>query len=521
MHYITDQHPEHPGETWLCDMATGRAIRHLPNVTMWSFALTADGAPGPATLSTGVAAALIAAGDFEPFLSAAVGDMTPWEGTLAFVNQPTDDRRQLDSGGGSFRSFPIPLMAQMATSYGHDGAWIVGRVDSGVISDTEVTGAGVFDSGEWGMDAARLVDQQMLDRVSIDLGALEVETEVTETDDDGFPTAWIDHFTSWQIAAVTQVNVSAFAESRIHLTGPLASDGEVDGGDGAAEPVAAAATPARALAIPTAAPSEWFSIAEPAPGEQFALGGIGAEWLVEQDDAGALAMPLQIMDDGRVMGHIAYWGQCHVGFPGRCVTPPTGDGAYSRFHVGYHVTDEGESIATGVLTSGCDHAATSMRAPEALSHYAHNGVGWADVRVINGVYGPWACGVLRPDVTPEQIRVLRAGALSGDWRTVSGRLEMIATLAVNTPGFPIARESVTAAALAWFDEARARARTDESGEVVSLVAAGQVHRCFACEERKRSGEPSPRDLSRRMDRLERAMMPELLASAEAARQRIG
>lgn len=535
-HYITDQHPDHLGEVWLCNLTTGEPVRHLPGVQINTFALTASGESNPSGLTNDVARVLIAAGDFAEVLTADAATLTPWEGTIAFVDQPTDDSRQLDSGGGTFRTFPLPHMAQMATSWGHDGAMIVGRIDSAEIGNGEVTATGVYDTSEWAIDAARLCEQQMLDRVSIDLGAAEVETEILEYDEDGWPTDWLDHFTAWQIAGLTQVNISAFADARIRVSGPV--PGMPPEGDMVASAQAIVDRVNRASArsrlrngfsivaadtviIPTAAPAEWFAMAEPAPGEEFALGGIGAEWLIAQNRDGALAMPLAILDDGRVAGHIAFWGQCHVGFPGRCISPPEGN-TYARFHTGYHVADNGTSIATGTLTAGCDHAATNLRAPDATSHYAHNGVAWADVRITNGVYGPWACGVLRSDVTPEQIAVLRGGALSGDWRSVDGRLEMIATLAVNTAGFPIAREAITAAALEWFDVSTTRQRT-EDGEVFALVASNQVTRCVECAQRAAASltdEQRFARLEREVKALKSVVQPSLAAAADFYRERI-
>ena len=46
----------------------------------------------------------------------------------------------------------------------------------------------------------------------------------------------------------------------------------------------------------------------------------------------------------------------------------------------------------------------------------------------------------------DDLRVLRALTPSGDWRGVNGNLELVSILAVNTPGFPVAREAVAASA---------------------------------------------------------------------------
>jgi hypothetical protein len=57
-------------------------------------------------------------------------------------------------------------------------------------------------------------------------------------------------------------------------------------------------------------------------------------------------------------------------------------------------------------------------------------------------------------VTEEQVRALRASALSGDWRRHGTGLELMAALCVNVAGFPIPR-AVAA-----------------SGSPIALVAAG-------------------------------------------------
>ena len=54
-------------------------------------------------------------------------------------------------------------------------------------------------------------------------------------------------------------------------------------------------------------------------------------------------------------------------------------------------------------------------------------------------YGIWFAGALRPDATPEQVRKLRAASVSGDWRNMGSGLELVAALAVNQPGYPLAQ----------------------------------------------------------------------------------
>jgi hypothetical protein len=80
------------------------------------------------------------------------------------------------------------------------------------------------------------------------------------------------------------------------------------------------------------------------------------------------------------------------------------------------------------------------------------------VAVGEDAHGIWVAGALRPDVTADKVRALRASPLSGDWRRIGNNLELVAALAVNTPGFPIPRPSGLVA----------------SGHVQSLVASGMV-----------------------------------------------
>jgi hypothetical protein len=73
--------------------------------------------------------------------------------------------------------------------------------------------------------------------------------------------------------------------------------------------------------------------------------------------------------------------------------------------------------------------------------------------------------------------------LSGDWRDLGEGLELIGVLAVNQPGFPIAREALAASGLGdVLPVARTRGLTVGS-EPRALVAAGTVTRCAQCQQR--------------------------------------
>jgi hypothetical protein len=204
------------------------------------------------------------------------------------------------------------------------------------------------------------------------------------------------------------------------------------------------------------------------------------ELLVEQPDGG-LAVPFTLTADRRVFGHAARWGQCHVGYGDMCITAPASQTDYSFFHHGAVQCADGTSVATGPLTMGCDHAAAHLMTTPARDHYANSGLAFADVRATNGALGVWVSGVVRPGVTDDQLAALQGSSLSGDWRRerVKGSdvHEFIAALAVNVPGYPIAREA--ADALVELPSVAASAGMVD-GIQQSLVAAGIVTRCPNC-----------------------------------------
>ena len=173
--------------------------------------------------------------------------------------------------------------------------------------------------------------------------------------------------------------------------------------------------------------------------------------------------PIRIDDDGRIYGHLATWDVCHIASPageGVCVVAPHSAMGYARFHTGTTRTATGEIIDTGKITMGTGHAGPRSSGAAAAAHYDNTGAAVADVRAGEDAYGIWVAGALRPSVTPEQVRTLRASPLSGDWRRDESTrgLELRAALAVNVPGFPIPRPTGLVA----------------SGELYALTASGVV-----------------------------------------------
>jgi hypothetical protein len=166
-------------------------------------------------------------------------------------------------------------------------------------------------------------------------------------------------------------------------------------------------------------------------------------------------------ETGWIGGHIAAWtinGQpsCHIGYADRCITAPRSGTDYFYFHQKPTLTTEGV-INTGLLTMDTGHADLQLGAAPAVAHYDNTGTMCASVRAGEDQWGIWVSGVVLPGLTDDQTTRLSLARFSGDWRTINGQVELVAILAVNTPGFPVPAR-----------------RTTEGNTPYALVAAGAL-----------------------------------------------
>jgi 2'-5' RNA ligase len=180
-----------------------------------------------------------------------------------------------------------------------------------------------------------------------------------------------------------------------------------------------------------------------------------AEWFA--DPKLSLPTPITVTDEGRVYGHAAQWGSCHIGQEGVCVQPPREDD-HPYYRTGEVVCADGSRVAVGQITVGTGHAPLHLGAGPAAEHYDNTGAAVADVAVGNDQHGIWVAGAIRPGADPLKVYELQAaGQVSGDWRRIGGQLRLVGLLAVNVPGFPVPKM---------------RARV-ASGQPQALVAAGR------------------------------------------------
>lgn len=397
-----------------------------------------------------------------------------WEGVIGFEGEMTGDGRLIEPNALNWdeAELPIPLRAVFEDTGGHEQAYDVGRILSIKREGGNITASGDFDAGsEYGVEAARLVKAGVKRGVSMDLdnvtyeiriaaeiweeytGNAEAGTETDpETDEEGrvivyeeSPDSQIMVITDARIRATTLVSIPAFSSALIEF---VEDDDATDQGQDQDE--AAAAVVAEAAAVVEAAATEAPSlIASGIPVNP------PASWFTDPQLTEPTA--LRVGEDGHVYGHIALWDTCHTAFR-ECVSPPESAVDYAYFRTGSVLTDDGTEVSVGQITMDTLHAGQDLSATATLSHYEDTGRAAADVAVGSDEFGIWVAGALRPTMTDENIRALRASPISGDWRRIGGNLELVAALAVNVPGFPVPRPAALVA----------------SGNMMSLVASGML-----------------------------------------------
>jgi hypothetical protein len=187
--------------------------------------------------------------------------------------------------------------------------------------------------------------------------------------------------------------------------------------------------------------------------------------------------PFTVTADGRVFGHLWLWNKCHAGIGDQCVMAPRSATDYQYFHNGQVLTADGTLVKVGKITMGTGHANPGLRWIPAADHYDNTGTQAAIVRVVEDKWGGMAAGVPVSSLSEEDVQRLRASPISGDWRRINGTLELVAALAVNTPGFPIVAslngevQSITAAGVLLSDGSVANEYAETAPEMNDVEAA--------------------------------------------------
>jgi hypothetical protein len=385
-----------------------------------------------------------------------------WRGPLAVEGKVTGDGREFApdalSWPDAIQPGEVPLRWNKEDSHGgeaHTVAVNVGRIDRIWREGSLIMGEGVFNlKVPDGQTAYDMVKDGFLRGVSIDADSIadaDVEyvwPDALDTEDgeeaDLFEMLFAQPekiiFHGGRIRGATLCDIPAFTEAYIELTD---TEGAVVASAAPAPEDVGQWDPARrprkvdglvAHAAPEwKPPKSWFS-----------------------DPKLSVPTGITVDDDGRVYGHAAMWGSCHIGQADVCVQPPQED-SHPYYMTGEVLTDDGR-VSVGQITVGTGHAPLSYGAMPAAEHYDNTGSAVADVAVGNDAHGIWVAGSIRPGADPLLVHELRAsGQVSGDWRRIGASLRLVGLLAVNVPGFPVPK---------------LRARV-ASGQQEALIAAGR------------------------------------------------
>lgn len=396
---------------------------------------------------------------------------TAWRGPIVVEGKVTGDGREFSKGALTWQDPPIPLRWNKEDSHGgepHTTTVNVGKITRLWRDGDLIMGEGEFDlSTDDGRTAYNKVKGEYLKGISIDADSISdadiryvwPDTGAEDGEDVDIMELLFAQpekiiFDGGRIRAATLCDIPAFAEAYIEI---VDNEGAVVAG------------------------GKRYPELVPEPGERAvrridgltAGGPVDENWLPPtgwfKNPELSMATNIQVTDDGRVYGHAALWGSCHIGQTDVCVRPPEED-QHSYFMTGEVVTREGKRAAVGQITVGTGHAPLSMGAVPATEHYDNTGHAVADVAVGNDAHGIWVAGAIRPGADPNMVHALRAaGAVSGDWRRIGNKLRLVGLLAVNVPGFSIPKMQARVA----------------SGVQEALVAAGRPVTVHMISERER------------------------------------
>ena len=375
--------------------------------------------------------AITAAADSEEEETSSETFRTFTDCVIALLGMSTSDDRMIATDAElTYRSFPHPLMWMQQTGSGYGGhteAFTVGAIESARVEGDKVLGSGyLLNTTE--ADLAAVEIAHGVTGPSVDLA----QTQWKLTDEDGKEISeeeWWDLpidakvlqcITAAELIGTTLVAKPAFGDTSITLN----ADRET-----------------RDVAIVASAAEQFRPRVYPA--DMFAAPGLTEPTLPTMDP-----------ETGRFFGHLACFGACHRSVQSKCVMAPKSPTDYSQFHTSPAVRlDDGRSLPVGRLTVGSGHAPDSVNGRVAAAHYDTAGTCFALVRVYETEIGIEFSGVAHPQATPEQIEAGITAPLSGDWRDFGQGLDLVAALAVNTPG------------------SAARGREDSTGRPVALVAS--------------------------------------------------
>lgn len=432
----------------------------------------------------------------EPATDAPQGEMyrTFTDQPIALIGSPTDDRRLIaEDVDLSFREFPLPFMWCEKAVPGHGDAYTVGVLESARIEGEFLLGSGYLLNTEEA-DKAALQNAHGVSNPSVDLAA----TEYTYVDDDGNDIedseAFWDYIEENGKLPVTKITVAKLIGCTL---------------------------------VSTPAFDTRLSLNEDRESRDVALvAGMEPVYQPRTYDHRMFQAPsfdgptpLHIDADGRISGHLAVFGEIHRSVQGHQLVPRSPSN-YGQFHTSPPLRlDDGTSLPVGRLTVGIGHANTAWNPGPAMAHYDNADNCFALVRAGEDKWGVWVSGVAAPWATPEIVEKGLSAPLSGDWRDFGQGLDLVAALAVNTPGFAVRGRDDEygrqVALVASFAPVRRREQAMTAGDIAAAVSAGVTDAFRRAEQEKRDAALS----ATRKATLARA--EKLVGKPPTVRERIG
>lgn len=342
------------------------------------------------------------------------------DAVIGLVGKPTSDGRMLASAIDlSFRTFPLPLMWCKQSKEGHADSFTVGVIESAELRGEQIVASGYLlntpESDAAATELAHGVTSPSVDLASAEWSFTDINgNEIADVNSvsDAYMT-----FTKAELIGTTLVATAAFGDTKLAVNDTRET---------------------RSVALVAAAEFQ---------------PKVYDHRLFENPNLTGPTLPT-LGADGRIYGHLAVFGQCHRSVQTECVMVPRSPSEYAHFHTSPALRlDNGTRLPVGRLTVGTGHADPRLGAAPAAAHYDNTGACYALVRVGEDAHGVWFSGVAAPWATPEQVEQGIASPLSGDWRNFGQGLDLVAALAVNTPGFS------------------ARGRDDDQGQPLALVAS--------------------------------------------------
>jgi hypothetical protein len=343
--------------------------------------------------------------------------------SLTQLDQTTSDHRRLLSEGAGARTLPQSIKYASKTSAmgGHDGAEVSGALFEVTIDplNGKMSGKGFLLDDEHGRRHARLAYTGAMTGNSVDLN--DVKAKFVEDFETG--EYWIE-FTEFKVGGTTGVSNPAFAESSMQVVDEMSDDELVAS-------LTVAESPMTPLVMQT--PDEYFINIVGVPEVEELTASMAT--LVAFDDfyRPEADRPTKIVvdADNRVYGHLSLWDTCHDGFSDKCLITPRPTDGYASFNQAGPLTERGQVETGPIFALGGHRKAKS--APTIEQAYGGIENAWADVRIIEGRFGPWISGVVRPGVDDDMVYAARASRISGHW--VNGRLKAI--VSVNVGGYEV------------------------------------------------------------------------------------